>query len=184
MKRIVISILSILLFFNSSLFIIIYSLKTLEIAQNTKSNIQHLRSDEFCDNEISQEITVFKTTANDTCSGQKIRRVNDDEIIYNGYYFDIICEKAADDTLFIFCVQDYEEDEMLRALIVHCEKQEDRNKELQYFNILFLFLSNVIYQNYSYEFPLNIEQCVSARDSILNCTKLIDIPDPPPRFMV
>ena len=65
MKKFTVIILSLLLFFNSSLFIFIYSLKVYQISQNTKSRIHLLRSNELCHNETDPEITVFKISMKD-----------------------------------------------------------------------------------------------------------------------
>lgn len=181
MKRFSVIILSLLLFFNSSLFIIFYSLKTLEIKQYSKSKIQLLRLSELHDSQFSSEITVIKILTNSPVLNGSLQRINEEEIIFNGHFFDIICERIAEDTTYIFCVQDYEEDELLRTFIVHFENEKNNSQEMQYFNILLSFLSNAINQSFSCEFHLDLEQNIFPCQSKLICMGIPDIPSPPPR---
>ena len=86
--------------------------------------------------------------------------------------------------MYIYCIQDYEEDEMMMTLIEHIEKDEKKGKELQYFNVLFSFLSNVINYSNNIEFPLIPKQDIPLCYNVNCIQSYSDIPSPPPRITV
>ena len=54
---------------------------------------------ELNDSQFSSEITVIKIPANSPGLSGSLQRINEEEIIFNGHFFDIICERIAEDTL-------------------------------------------------------------------------------------
>jgi hypothetical protein len=95
--------------------------------------------------------------------------------------YDIACKRVVNDTLFLFCLQDNEEDQLIKNVTEHYENEGQKNPQMQYFNILFTFLSNVLVPNNNIEFPVETTQGYFGNCLYQISWVIIDIPPPPPR---
>lgn len=180
MKFAVTILLSALLFFNSSLFTIIYSVKVIELSFISNAKIKLI--EENCENEnyYADGVSVIKYAAN-SLNDKNITCLSDDEFIMNGRYCDIISRRYCNDSVYIFFIYDNEEDELNSAATAHYNKEAGKSAEMQYFNILLSFLSNAIC-NTGYDCTPPVTKSVFSSGNITHFhSDKPNIPTPPPK---
>lgn len=182
MKIAISILLSTLLFFNSSLFTIIYSIKVIELSFITDFKIR--LNEENTDNEnfFACGVNLLKLH-NGIAGNDNIKWLDDNEFTLNGKYCDVISRRNVNDTVYIFYINDNEEDELNNTAAAHFQKEENKNPEMKYFNILFSFLSNAICTAYA-EFCTPSSNNSYTNTGINNLSSNnSDIPSPPPRLI-
>jgi len=78
-------------------------------------------------------------------------------------------------------MQDNEEDQLIKNVTDHFENEGQMNPQIQHFNILFTFLSNVLVPSNIFEFPVGTTQGYFINRLYQISRVIIDIPLPPPR---
>lgn len=177
LKRITLLLLSFLLFLNSSLFIMIYQVKLLGVEYDIRNRISLL-------DEESSDTYLIKLSNKELSDPREVVFLEEDEIIYRDNLYDIAFTKVSGDSTFYFCLQDRREDELRRALITHFSNTEKQDEKMQYFNILFTFLSNVLVPDLGYDFPPESQLAAITESSATLCRLIMDIPPPPPKYSV
>jgi hypothetical protein len=183
MKKLVVILLSTLLFFNSSLFIILYSGLIFEATQEAKEKV-------FCANicSPSDNFKIIKHKKGEENSSSAFSNLENDEIVYNGFLYDVIYRDTTGDTVNIYCYEDAKEDQLVRILITHVKNEDTETAAgglpMQYFNILFSFLSNALVPQVTEDFPVMTSTPVSNIEAAKLSRGIREIPVPPPRQIV
>lgn len=175
MKRVTVLLLSFLLFLNSSLFIMMYQIRLLGVEYEIRNRISLL-------DEESPDTYLIRLSKKELSDPAEVVFLEEDEIIYRDNLYDIAFTKVSGDSTFYFCLQDKREDELRRALITHFADTDRQDEKMQYFNILFTFLSNVLIPDHSHEFPPLAQFAAVTSGSASLCRVIMDIPPPPPRL--
>jgi hypothetical protein len=183
MKKLLIILLSTLLFFNSSLFIILYSGLIFEATKEAKEKIA---SANICSS--NEDFTIIKHKKSEENSSSAFSNFNGDEVVYNGFLYDVIYRDTTGDTVNIYCFKDAKEDGLLRILITRMENEDSKSASaglpMQYFNILFSFLSNAIVPQVSCDFPVITSMLVFLGETAKLSRGIHKIPAPPPKYIV
>lgn len=182
LNRILSILISFLLFFNSSLFTLIYSLKLLEIkcSANNEISFNDIIDDEKIDPENLHVLSLPLSNAD--CKINNLVWTDENEFILNGHYCDVVSKRIAGDTLILIYIHDNAEDELKTVYSKYIQNQDTQNHPMKYFNILFSFLTNVVLQNI---YELNPPSEKFNNYFITNHTLLTlnpEIPEPPPKY--
>ncbi|MEO8514785.1 MAG: hypothetical protein ABI543_14605, partial [Ignavibacteria bacterium] len=143
MKYVISILLSILLFFNSSLFTIMYSVKALELSFITPGKIRLAEANNEDENFYFENVCILKIAPNSVHT-QNIKWLDENEFMLDGKYCDVTTRRSYNDTIYICFIYDHEEDELNTAATAHYQNEPGKNAAMRYFNILFSFLSNAI----------------------------------------
>ncbi len=179
MKKLVVILLSTLLFFNSSLFIILYSGLVFEATKEAKEKINNAA---VCSPDGN--FTTIKYRKGEENSPLASNKLSGDEVVYEGFMYDVIYRDTTGDTVNIYCFEDAKEDQLLRILFTHLQNEDSGNPPMQYFNILFSFLSNAIVPQVAADFPVMTSTLVFLSETAKLSRGTCRIPSPPPRQIV
>ncbi len=180
MKFAVSILLSTLLFFNSSLFTIIYSVKVIELSFISSFKIRLIEENIENENFNYEGVQLIKLPAKNP-GHPNIKWIKENEFTLNGRYCDVISRRLQNDTVYIFYINDHEEDELNNTAIAHYQNEDGKQPEMKYFNILFSFLSNAIGSSYTdlYAPSFSTTYINYPLPDLNNISS--DIPSPPPR---
>jgi hypothetical protein len=179
MKKLFVILLSLLLFFNSSLFVIFYQVRLIELSLDIQEKVQNLDPEA-----LSTEIVLIKLSEKDLNTNPDVKVISEDEFSYNGYMYDVAFRKTSGDTVYLFCINDVKEDELLGNLITHFENTETKNEKMNYFNILFSFLSNAMIPGLAVNAP-GFPQSLPIKQTSSNTSRGIHrVVSPPPKLLV
>jgi len=109
-------------------------------------------------------------------------RVNDKEFSYYGNMYDIYKEDISNDTLFLYCVSDENEDIINNAIDIYINEKKNDNSNSAITNIIKIFITIALTPN-EIDFKL-----INTYKNNLNLYQLtyqniiVDVPSPPPRF--
>lgn len=138
-KRLFVILISLFMFFNSSLYVIFYQVRLIELSEDIRKKVKYLDPDTPCDGTL-----LIKFNKLEISNNPMIKVISEDEISYNGSMYDVAFTKTCGDSVWLFCISDSKEDELLRNIIIHFNNTESQNEKMQYFNVLFSFLSNAM----------------------------------------
>ena len=179
MKKLIVILLGLLLFFNSSLFIIIYGLRIAAITKDVNEKMLVLNPD----NMVSQTV-LFKVPLSDPSLSGTLQRLNETEFMMDGFLYDIALQRIVKDTIYIFCLQDNEEGALLTNVLSHYENEGNKNPEMQYFNVLLGFLSNALVPQINIFSPNRTSVEYIRTPESATCVAFHEIPAPPPKKLV
>jgi hypothetical protein len=109
-------------------------------------------------------------------------RVNDKEFSYYGRMYDIYKEDISNDTLYLYCVSDENEDIINNAITIYINEKKSDNSNSAISNIIKIFITIALTpKSIEYNY-LNTYKSISNQIHISYQNIFIDIPDPPPRF--
>lgn len=109
-------------------------------------------------------------------------RVNDKEFSYYGRMYDIYKEDVSNDTLYLYCVSDENEDIINNAIAIYINEKKNDNSNSAIANIIKIFITIALAPNEINLSYLNTYKNISNKLQISYQGIYIDIPSPPPRF--
>lgn len=109
-------------------------------------------------------------------------RVNDKEFSYYGRMYDIYKEDVSNDTLYLYCVSDENEDIINNAIAIYINDKKNDNSNSAISNIIKIFITIALAPNEVNLSYLNTYKNISNKLQISYQDIYIDIPSPPPRF--
>jgi hypothetical protein len=109
-------------------------------------------------------------------------RIEDKEFTLNGKMYDIYQENISNDTLYLYCVNDENEDMMHSAFasFINAKKNDTPNSAIS--NIIKIFITIALEPNIAGDFLYNTNKNISFTFLTSFQSIIIDIPSPPPKF--
>jgi hypothetical protein len=176
LKRIISIFIVLLIVFNTGGYFFIY----FQLESYFKQ-IAFNRINEFLPLEELQLIKIAKSST-EFSNSDIYDRKNEKEFSYYGNMYDIFKEDITNDTLFLYCVSDENEDIIHNAFASYINEKKNDNKSTAVINIIKIFITIALppYDTntdlvYSYKKNINLLQ-ISYQNFI------VDVPSPPPRF--
>jgi hypothetical protein len=177
LKRILSISLILLIVFNTSGFFFVYFQ-----LQNYFKQISFNRIDDFVPIE---ELSLIKIAINspDFSNEDVYDRIEDKEFKYYGNMYDICEERIINDTLYLYCVSDENEDIINNAFASYINEKKSDNQASPVINIIKIFITiglvpDGINLNYSNTFKDITNQYIVTYQHLKE-----DIPSPPPRLV-
>ena len=109
-------------------------------------------------------------------------RVNDKEFSYYGNMYDIYKEDIFNDTLFLYCVNDENEDIINNAIDIYINEKKNDNSNSAITNIIKTFITIALAPNETNYYSINTYKNNSYLFQISYQNFIEDVPSPPPRF--
>ena len=173
MRRIFSILLIILFVFNAGGYYFVY----IQLLNNFKYIAQ---------NEVSvqiplEKLELIKINNNKDYNENEFERVNDEEIRYNGNMYDIYKIENKDDETFFYCVNDENEDVILKAFTEFISDKKDDKSNSAVKNIIKIFISQAISPQVYELIHYNSKNNITTTNNHFLLKTNLEIPSPPPK---
>jgi hypothetical protein len=127
-----------------------------------------------------EDLELIKINLNSI--NESFERVEDREFTLNGKMYDIYQEYVSNDTLYLYCVNDENEDMMHSAFasFINSKKNDTPNSAIS--NIIKIFITIALVPNIEKDILYNTNKNISFTFLTSLNSIIIEIPSPPPRF--
>jgi len=163
---------------NSGLFILTYYSKLDLIKEHAKEKISLLTI-----GTRDGETVLLKISKKELSDRSTYMELNDDEFFYKGNLYDVISREDSNDTLFVYCLHDLDEEDFQKSVCSYFDTHKCHDGIFQTENTVQAASLNFIQPQNSDLYPVQNESVVVQ----INFTNVLKgyfmISDPPPRFI-
>jgi len=166
------------LLINSGLFILTYYSKLNQIKEHAKEKISLMTT-----NTRDGETILLKIRKKELSDITLYKEINDDEFIYRGNLYDVISREVSNDTVYIYCLHDLDEEDFQKSISSYFDSHSNHNSIFQTVTTGQAASLNFIKPHNSDLYPVQDENGI-IQINFTNVMKgYFTISDPPPRFI-
>jgi len=163
---------------NSGLFILTYYSKLNLIKEHAKEKISL-----FLTGTYDEETVLLKISKKELSDRTIFIEKNDDEFIYKGNLYDVISRQDSNDTLYVYCLHDLDEEDFQKTVCSYFDTHKNNDGIFQTVNTVQAANLNFIQPQNSNLYPVQNESGVIQFNFINVLKGFFIISEPPPKFI-
>jgi hypothetical protein len=162
---------------DTGILFLFYHFRVYTLKQNSEEKINYIRSGSGDEN-----FTLLAIPRNELNNPGIFRRVNDSEFIYRGALYDLASSAEKNDTLFIICIRDTDEELFNRSFSGVIDSYNNYKKLLwPNLNQTEIVLNQVL-PSAAIFFPAVKINILFTGNELIASQNIIDVPSPPPKI--